>query len=75
MPRTPARDVAAIALASGYEKHGTTVLGGSFVACICAKKPCGGVSENQEHADCPEHRRTPAQRWHWASECPGAAGS
>lgn len=69
------RDVAAIARASNYEKHGTTFLGGSFTACICPKQACGGVHENDERPDCPEHRRTPVQLWHWVAECPGAAGS
>ena len=70
----PQRDVAAIARASGYERHGTTFLGGSFTACICPKKPCGGVAGDDERPGCPEHRRQPAQLWHWAAECPGAAG-
>lgn len=69
------RDVEAIARASGYEKHGTTLLGGSFAACTCPKELCGGVSESKERPYCPEHRRTPAQRWHWAAECPGVGGS
>jgi hypothetical protein len=73
MPNT--RNVEAIARASNYEKHGTTFLGGSFAACTCPKKPCGGVSGDQERADCPEHRRTPAQLWHWAVECPGGSGA
>jgi hypothetical protein len=66
------RDVEAIARASNYVRHGTTLLGGSFTACICPKQACGGVSGDQEWADCPEHRRAPAQPWHWAAECPGA---
>ena len=40
------RNVEEIARASGYVKHGTTFLGGSFAACICPKQPCGGVSED-----------------------------
>ncbi len=65
------RDVQEIARASGYRRHGTTFLGGSFAACVCPKETCGGVDGDAERADCPEHRRTPAQLWHWASECPG----
>lgn len=71
----PVRDVEEIARASGYERHGETFLGGSFVACICPKAPCGGVASDAERPDCPEHRRTPAQLWHWAAECPGLPGS
>jgi hypothetical protein len=67
------RNVEEIARASGYEKHGTTFLGGSFATCICPKEGCGGVASAAERADCPEHRRTPAQLWHWAAECPGGA--
>lgn len=69
------RDVEAIARASGYVRHGTTFLGGSFVGCLCPKQLCGGVSCDEERPDCPEHRRTPVQLWHWAAECPGTAGS
>lgn len=65
------RDVVAIARASNYRKHGTTFLGGSFVTCVCPKAACGGVDSDDERSDCPEHRRTPAQMWHWAAECPG----
>jgi len=68
------RDVEAIARASGYERHGTTFLGGSFTTCTCPKKACGGVAEDLQRRDCPEHRREPAQLWHWAAECPGGAG-
>lgn len=70
-----ARNVEEIARASGYERHGTTSLGGSFAACSCPKAPCGGVAEDAERLDCPEHRRAPAQLWHWAAECPGLSGS
>lgn len=73
MPDT--RDMEAIARESGYVKHGTTFLGGSFATCICPKTACGGVSDDDERMDCPEHRRTPAQLWHWAAECPGAPAS
>lgn len=66
---TDTRDVEAIARASGYERHGTTFLGGSFASCICPKKACGGVAD--EDPLCPEHSRTPTQLWHWAAECPG----
>jgi hypothetical protein len=69
----PVRNVEEIARASGYERHGTTFLGGSFTACSCPEAPCGGVAEDAERLDCPEHRRTPAQLWHWAAECPGHA--
>lgn len=69
------RNVEAIARASGYVKHGTTFLGGSFVGCTCPKEGCGGVSAERERRDCPEHRRIPAQLWHWATECPGTDGS
>jgi hypothetical protein len=65
------RDVAAIAQASGYEQHGTTFLGGMFRECICPKEPCGGVASERERGHCPHHGKTPAQRWHWAAECPG----
>jgi hypothetical protein len=68
------RDVVAIARASNYRKHGTTFLGGSFVTCVCPKAACGGVDSDDERSDCPEHRRTPAQMWHWAAECPGLPG-
>lgn len=71
MPGT--RNVEAIARASGYVKHGTTFLGRSFAACTCPKEACGGVSDDRERPDCPEHRRTPAQLWHWSAECPGEA--
>jgi hypothetical protein len=64
------RDVEAVARASGYERHGTTFLGGSFASCTCPKEPCGGVSGDRHRADCPEHRGEPAQVWHWAAECP-----
>jgi hypothetical protein len=69
------RDVEAIARLSNYEKHGTTFLGGSFTACTCPKKPCGGVACGEEDPVCPEHSREPAQLWHWAAECPGTANS
>jgi hypothetical protein len=72
---TAQRDVEAVARASGYERHGTTFLGGSFAACICPKQACGGVAGDEERPGCPEHRRTPAQLWHWAAECPGQAGA
>jgi hypothetical protein len=68
------RDVAAIARASGYEQHGTNFLGGSFTACTCPKQACGGVAGDKQRSDCPEHRREPAQLWHWAAECPGPHG-
>lgn len=64
------RDVEDIARASGYERHGTTFLGGSFAACTCPKAACGGVPGDRQRVDCPEHRREPAQLWHWAAECP-----
>lgn len=70
----PVRDVEEIARASGYEKHGTNLFGGSFAACVCPKELCGGVAGEREVDGCPEHRRTPAQLWHWAAECPGGAG-
>jgi hypothetical protein len=66
------RDVQAIIEASGYLRHGTTMLGGSFTTCTCPKTPCGGVADDAEHDDCPEHRKNPAQIWHWAAECPQA---
>lgn len=69
------RNVEAIAQASGYVKHGTTFLGGSFRACVCPKQECGGVADGSERQDCPEHRRTPTQLWHWAVECPGRNGA
>lgn len=69
------RDVEAIARASGYEKHGTTLLGGSFASCLCPKKGCGGVASAEERDDCPHHRKVPAQLWHWAAECPGGSGA
>lgn len=68
---TATRDIAAIGRASNWVKHGTTFLGGSFAECHCPKQPCGGVADSQERPDCPEHRATPAQLWHWAAECPG----
>lgn len=68
------RDVEAVIRASNYVRHGTTFLGGSFTACLCPKEPCGGVACGSEREGCPEHRRNPAQLWHWAAECPGAAG-
>ena len=72
-PAAPARDVAAVIEASRYVRHGTTMMGGAFTACRCPKEPCGGVAPNAQTPDCPEHGhgRAPAQRWHWASECPG----
>lgn len=73
MPDT--RNVEEIARASNYEKHGTTFLGGSFSSCTCPKKACGGVGEDDERLNCPEHRQAPAQVWHWAAECPGAASN
>ncbi|MEU6016949.1 hypothetical protein ABZ826_23730 [Streptomyces sp. NPDC047515] len=66
---TTDRDFEAIAAASHYVKHGTDHWGGSFRDCICPKEPCGGVAN--EVQGCPEHDLLPAQRWHWASECPG----
>ncbi|MFD0555411.1 hypothetical protein ACFQ0X_44135 [Streptomyces rectiviolaceus] len=69
---TAERDVEAIARASHYVKHGTTHLGGTFKTCICPRQPCGGVSGDDERDDCPDHRRTPNQLWHWATECPGS---
>jgi hypothetical protein len=67
------RDVEAVARASGYVRHGTTFLGGSFTTCTCPKAACGGVAEDGQRPDCPEHRREPAQLWHWAAECPAPA--
>jgi hypothetical protein len=72
---TSERNVEAIARASNYERHGTTFMGGSFAACICPKKLCGGVACSEEVPGCPEHGEPPAQLWHWAVECPGVAGS
>lgn len=72
---TDERNVEAIARASGYVKHGTTFLGGSFAACTCPKEPCGGVSDDRQRPYCPEHRQEPVQLWHWAAECPGRSGS
>ena len=74
-PMAKPRNVEDVARASSYRKHGTTLLGGSFAACSCPKAPCGGVDEDAERSDCPEHRRAPVQLWHWAAECPGTAGS
>jgi len=71
MSSLEARDVEAIARASGYVQHGTTFLGGSFASCICPKEVCGGVSGERQRDECPEHRREPAQVWHWGAECPG----
>ncbi|MFH8813107.1 hypothetical protein ACH4GZ_38910 [Streptomyces hygroscopicus] len=71
MPDT--RDVEAISKASNYVRHGTTFLGGSFAACPCPKQACGGVAEDDQDRYCPEHSKDPAQVWHWAAECPGAA--
>ncbi|GHH25991.1 bifunctional DNA primase/polymerase [Streptomyces rubradiris] len=65
------RDVQAVIAASGYARHGTTMLGGSFRSCTCPKTRCGGVAGGTERDGCPEHRRSPAQLWHWAAECPG----
>lgn len=67
------RNVEAIAHASNYQKHGTTILGGSFDDCSCPKQPCGGVAEDDQDRCCPEHSLELVQRWHWAAECPGAA--
>jgi hypothetical protein len=64
------RDVQAVIEASGYMRHGTTVLGGSFATCTCPKTRCGGVADGAERSDCPEHRQNPAQLWHWDAECP-----
>lgn len=64
------RDVQAVIAASGSVRHGTTMLGGSFRGCTCPKTRCGGVAEGTERDGCPEHRRSPAQLWHWAAECP-----
>lgn len=63
-------DIYAIIRASNYVQHGTTDFGGSFITCICPKQACGGVSSEEERDDCPEHSRTPVQRWHWAAVCP-----
>lgn len=64
------RNVQAVVEASGYMRHGTTMLGGSFATCTCPKTRCGGVDEGTERDECPEHRWPPAQLWHWAAECP-----
>ncbi|MFE9007509.1 bifunctional DNA primase/polymerase [Streptomyces sp. NPDC007875] len=64
------RDVQAVIEASGSVRHGTTVLGGSFTGCTCPKTRCGGVAAGTERGDCPEHRRDPAQLWHWDADCP-----
>lgn len=68
------QDVEAVGQASNYVRHGTTFLGGSFAACFCPKQACGGVAEGEQDPYCPEHSREPTQRWHWAAECPSAAG-
>lgn len=70
----PVRDIEAIIKASNFINHGTTMLGGSFADCTCAKTPCGGVAGGSEQPDCPIHSLRPAQTWHWAAECPGAGG-
>lgn len=64
------RDVQAIIKASGYERHGRPYGGSAFRACTCPKADCGAVAADSERDDCPEHRRSPAQLWHWAAECP-----
>ncbi|MGW3200127.1 bifunctional DNA primase/polymerase [Streptomyces sp. NPDC001118] len=64
------RDVQAVITASGAARHGRPFGGSSFRACTCPKASCGGVAEGSEREDCPEHRRTPAQLWHWSAECP-----
>lgn len=66
-------DRQAVARASNYVNHGTTFFGGMVASCICPRQPCGGVSSAEEDPDCPHHRDTPCQLWHWAAECPGTA--
>ncbi|MFH8813041.1 hypothetical protein ACH4GZ_38580 [Streptomyces hygroscopicus] len=63
------RDIQA-ASTSGTVRHGTTMLGGAFTGCTCPKVRCGGVAAGTERGDCSEHRRNPAQLWHWDTECP-----
>ncbi|MFV8133207.1 bifunctional DNA primase/polymerase [Streptomyces syringium] len=64
------RDVQAVITASGSVRHGRPLGGSSFRVCTCPKAGCGGVADGSERDDCPEHRRTPAQLWHWSAECP-----
>ncbi|MGW5529425.1 bifunctional DNA primase/polymerase [Streptomyces xanthochromogenes] len=64
------RDVQAVIAASGYERHGRPFGGSAFRDCTCPKAGCGAVADGSERGDCPEHRRTPAQLWHWSAECP-----
>ncbi|MFB7592337.1 bifunctional DNA primase/polymerase [Streptomyces sp. NPDC056169] len=64
------RDVQAIIKASEYERHGRPYGGSAFPGCTCPKASCGAVAADSERDDCPEHRRTPAQLWHWSAECP-----
>lgn len=68
----PGEDTPDIIRASNYVRHGQPVFGDSFRACTCPKEPCGGVVPDREDDRCPEHRRTPAQRWHWAAACPAS---
>ncbi|MDX3232909.1 hypothetical protein [Streptomyces sp. ME19-01-6] len=69
----PKRDVEAVIKASNWVRHGTNHWGGSFTTCTCPKSPCGGVADDDELDDCPEHSQNPNQLWHWAAECPGTA--
>jgi hypothetical protein len=64
------RDVQAVIAASGYARHGRPHGGSAFRACTCPKVGCGAVADGSERDDCPEHRRNPAQLWHWSAECP-----
>ena len=49
-----------------------------FPALACPRRgssrPDRRAEDDQDRC-CPEHSREPVQRWHWAAECPGAAGA
>jgi bifunctional DNA primase/polymerase-like protein len=64
------RDVQAIIDASAHALHGWPHVGRSFTDCTCPRTRCGGVAGGTERDDCPSHRVNPAQRWHWAADCP-----
>jgi hypothetical protein len=66
------RDVDAVITASGYIQHGWPHVGRSFADCTCPRVGCGGVAGGSEREDCPSHQVLPAQRWHWAADCPQA---
>jgi len=50
-------------------RHGCSMLGYN-PPCPCVPAACGGVAAHEMRDDCPEHNRSPALLWHWASACP-----